>query len=236
MVDPSLRIRLEGRVEALERSLLEWSLAVKAAQRREFGPAVALLERGDEALSGHGDDALEGLLSLQLSLRRQVERLVTSRLRLLGVPVIDLAAGAKWLQAEPILYEHHCLTTAFLFRGPLFALWCMGMLVFGLRSMVVGPLIVLGLLYFAAQKFGRSDVVLTRRRLILEGQVIDLAHVRHVLVIRPFMQFMPMSFEVEVRGESGHLLRDVRVRQASTGLRAALMRLRLNTGGDWGPC
>ena len=236
MVDPSLRIRLEGRVEELECSLLKWSLAVKAAQRREFGPAVALLERGDEALSGHGDEVLEKLLSRQLSLRRQVERLVASRLRLLGVPVIDLAAGAKWLQAEPILYEHHCLTTAFLLRAPLFALWCMGMFIFGFRSMVVGPLIVLGLLCCVAQKFGRSHVVLTQKRLILEGQVIDLSHVRQVLVIRPFMQFMPMSFEVEVRGESGHLLRDVRVRQASTGLRYALIRLRLDTGSDWGPC
>lgn len=235
MVEPSLRIRLEGRVEDLERSLVKWSHAVKAAQRREFRPAVELLESGDEVLTGHGDEALERLLTRQLSLRRQVEQLVARRLKLLGVPAIDLAAGAKWLQAEPILYEHHCLTTAFLLRAPLFALWCTGF-VFAFRAWVVGPAIVMGLLWLFAQKWGRSDVVLTRRRLIMEGEVIDLSHVKQVLVIRPFMQFVPMSFEVELRGASGHLLRDVRLRQASTGLRSALISLRLDTGSDWGPC
>lgn len=158
MVEPSLRIRLEGRVEDLERSLVKWSLAVKATQRRDFRPAVELLERGDEVLTGHGDDALERLLARQLSLRRQGEQLVASRLKLLGVPAIDLAAGAKWLQAEPILSEHHCLTTAFLFRAPFFALWCTGMSVFAFRSSVVGPAIVVGLLWLSAQKCVRRRV------------------------------------------------------------------------------
>lgn len=92
---------------------------------------------------------------------------------------------------------------------------------------MIGPALVVGLLYLTAQKFGRSDVVLTRRRLFMEGHLIDLTHVKQVLVIIPFLQFMPMSFEVEFRSASGHLLRDVRLRQASTGLRAALSRLRL---------
>ncbi len=220
MVDPPLRIRVEGRVEELEHSLPKWSLAVKAAQRREFGPAVELLESGEQLLTDHGDEGLPALLSKQFSLRRDVEKLVASRLNLLGVPAIDLAAGAKWLQAEPILYEHHCFTTAFLLRAPFFALWCTGLF-------VIGPALVVGLLYLTAQKFGRSDVVLTRRRLFMEGHLIDLTHVKQVLVIIPFLQFMPMSFEVEFRSAAGHLLRDVRLRQASTGLRAALSRLRL---------
>lgn len=235
MVDPALRIRLEGRVEELERALVKWSVAAKAAQRRDFAPAVELLQRGDELLTSHGDEALGKLLSRQLSLRREVEQLVARRLRLLGVPDIDLAAGAKWLQAEPILYEHHCLTTAFLLRAPFIAFWCAGLFGVAMRSWLLSA-VAIALLCLAAHKLGRSDVVLTRRRLILEGQVIDLTHVKQVLVIRPFLTFLPMSFEVEVRGKSGHLLRDVRLRQASTGLRAALTALRLETGADWGPC
>lgn len=238
MVDPALRIRLEGRVEALERSLLKWSLALDGARHREFARAAQMLEHGDEMLTPHDDEGLTKLLSRQLGFRRELQRLVTSRLNLLGMPTIDLVAGAKWLAGEPVLYEHRGPTPALFLRTPPFIAFSLA-LAFGLSGFTVlgaagAVLAIAGLSWLVVKHLGWSDIVLTQRRLVLEGRVIDLTHVTRVLLVRPLGQIFPLSFGVELHRSSGPV-QDARVRYASTELRTALTRLGLDTGPDWGP-
>lgn len=237
MIAAALRIRLEGRVEDLEHEVSEWESALREAQGRRFGPAARMLEGGSSTLTAQGDRGLAKLLARQASLQRAVEEVVAERLRLLGMPTVDLARGANWLVGEPVLYEHHRLTPAFLFRALHFAVFLIVIptIVSGFMGIpVVGLLGGLVLFTLMAQAIGWSHVVLTPCRLVLEGDVLDLTQAKEVLIIRPFLERLTLRCEVEVRQASGRT-QHAQVRCATRGLRAELRRLGIGTGADGGP-
>jgi hypothetical protein len=237
MIAAELRIRLEGRVEALEREVSEWEAALLAARRRHFEPAARLLEQGLSTLTSRGDAGLAGLLAREASLQRAVEKVVAERLHLLGMPVLDLARGARWLDGDPVLYEHHRVTPAFLSRSVVFTGFIVGLPVlvsWFLGAPGAGLLLGLTLFALAARWEGWSHVVLTQRRLVLEGDVFDLTLAEAVVLVRPFKTCLPLRFGVEVRFSSG-ATQFCDLRFASEGLRAALRKRGLHTGNDWGP-
>lgn len=236
MVDAAIRIRLEGKVEALENAVRSWGHALAAARRNEFDAAAQMLNDGEVSLRDHGDDDLAGLLSWQLMLRRKLEAVVIKRLDFLGMPSIDPARGARWLSTERVLYEHDRLPVAMLVRLPfIFAL--MGVVPFVISRSLAGPLFSVLAITFqlgVLQLFGRSHVVLTARRLILEGRVIDLTNATRVLLIRPFSMKWPFHFDVEIYSRSGHIT-NAKILHAPMELRRHLISLGLDTGNDWGP-
>jgi hypothetical protein len=225
MVDAGLRIRLEGRVEELEGALINWAGALRTAKLRQFTAAAQMLERGEVSLPHRDDRGLRKLLAKQGALKREVERVVADRLRLLGMPSIDLARGARWLESEPILYEHHRLTYVWLSRAVAASFFlcfpaCLT------RGLIVGQLLFLIPLAVAVRWFGWSDVVLTARRLNLEGQIIDLTNVARFVLVQPVMQAYPGSYDVELHLSSGWM-NFARLRHAPQSLRYALIKLGL---------
>lgn len=173
---------------------------------------------------------------------------MSARLRRLGIPAIDPARGASLLQtmpdaqqrkklrpksawAGPVLYEHHTVTLGFLVRSVHVAALMIGLPTLVLSELdwwALGPLVGVPLFALVLKQFGWSDVVLTSRRLVLEGHVIDLTGATAVVIVRPLLEFLPLSFAVEVQYESGEI-RYSRLRHASTELRAALRKLGLDT-------
>lgn len=232
MVDPALRIRLEGKVEELEGALRTWANALGAARRKQFGLAALMLDRRIVSLDPHGDDELSRLLGRQTALRREVEALVAARLQLLGMPSEDLARGARWLTTEPVLYEHDRLNPSSTFLS-LVVSWQLTGLLLALSHSWLSPLLGLAIFLGAIRLFDRSRVVLTRRRLILEGRVIDLTNTESLQLVRPYMTFGPQKFDVEIRSKSGELTFG-HLRYAPVALRHRLISLGIDTGSEWG--
>ena len=237
MVAQALRIQSEGRVEALEQELFDWGFALGEARARRFDAAARLLRELPVSLASRGDEDLARLLKQRETLRREVTRLVAKRLGSLGMPEVEAPTGARWLAREPVLYEHHRVSPAILPRALHLVAFSVAppTLVAGtLGAPALGLVVGLVLLVLLTRAFFWSDVMLTSRRLVLEGRVIDLTHAVRVLAVRPFMQYLPERFAVEVRYESGEIV-DAHLKFASRPLRAQLRKMGLDTGADWGP-
>lgn len=239
MISPDLRVRLEGRVEALETELRAHHEALLAAKTRQFERAADVLSLDPMAVESHGDEGLLALLEERDLTRAQLSRCVETRLRSLGMPAIDLAAGARWLVSEPVLYEHHRVTLAFALRVLPIAAFLIGLptaVAAAFFHLWPGGLVV-GLVLFVAafHVTGWSDAILTERRLILDGRIVQLAGLWRVVLVRPWFQVLPMSWEVELHYRGQQEPRLARLRHASTELRYALQSLRIDTGTDWGP-
>jgi hypothetical protein len=234
MVDAALRIRLEGKVEELERAVRSWANALTAARRNQFGLAALMLEDGEVLVRDHGDDELARLLGRQFVLRQKVEALVAARLQLLGMPSHDLPRGAKWLTKEPILYEHDRFNPTSLGPGAMIASW-FSVVTFTISRSWLAPLFGIALFFVIARFVERSRVVLTARRLILEGQVIDLTDAVSVHFVRPFLRRGPYGFDVEIHSKSGTVTQ-AHIRYATAAFRHRLISLGLNApGSDWVP-
>ena len=233
MVDAALRIRLEGKVEELERAVRSWANALTAARRNQFGLAALMLEDGEVVMKDHGDDELAKLLGRQFVLRQKVQAVVAARLQLLGMPSMDLPRGAKWLTREPILYEHDRFNPLAVVPATMLAGWS-SILGFAISRSWLALLVGIAIFLASAHFLNRSHVVLTARRLILEGQVVDLTNSASVHLDRPFMTFGPRRFDVEIRSKSGELTWG-HIRYATSALRHRLISLGVDTGDDWGP-
>ena len=238
MISTDLRIQLEGRLEVLEAQLPELEAALGAARRRDFTAAAALLS-GDLAVrDAHGDAGLLDLLARCGSVRAELCRCVRERLELMGMPAVDLAAGARWLSTEPVLYEHHRVSLAFALRGVLLGCMLLAWTTAGghlLGSWPLGMLVGAVVLLATFNSTGWSDALLTSRRLMLDGQVVKLAGLRRVVLVRPWFQVLPLKWEVELHYHGLDQPLCARLRHPSVQLRHALQRLRIDTGSDWGP-
>jgi hypothetical protein len=231
LVDRSLRIRLEGRVERLERALAQWKDAVAAARHRDFTAAAYMLECGEVDVPTSHDAGLQSLAANQEKLRRELESLVQTRLRMFEVPAIDLARGARWLANEPARYEHHLLTFAF-FR----VLVPNGFFLFPLTalSFIIGGPVAAGLLaggvvtalVFAARHYGWSDVVLTDRRMLIDGRTIDLRGVTRVIFVKTIDRYWPSTLRIQF-WTGRRVFEQAQIRHAPDALRAAFRRIGL---------
>lgn len=237
VVDRSLRIRLEGRVEELERAITRWEEAVFAARRNDFTCAADMLERGEVSVPAREELGLRSLVERQEALRRELAWLVTNRLRMFGVPAIDVARGARWLTTEPVRYEHHRLTLAFLH-----VLWLPLLLLFPMAAIARSIDGAFGLVFFASctvtamaltiRRFGWSDVVLTDKKMLVEGRMIDLEGVTRVVVVRTISRQWPAPVRLELRSERRELAR-TELRHFSDELRGAFERMGIELGFDW---
>jgi hypothetical protein len=154
-----------------------------------------------------------------------------------GVPTIDLARGAQWLTTEPIRYEHHRLTLAF-FRVVLpigFGLFPLTGLTFVIGSAVAVALLwacVLAGLPFAVKRYGWSDVVLTDRRILIDGRTIELKGVTRVVFVKTFDRQWPAPLRAEFRSDR-RVFEVAKIRHAPDELRAALRRMGLVVDSAW---
>jgi hypothetical protein len=213
-VNPDLRVQLEGKVEALERELNDLSEAITAAKARHFQTLEELLAREPLTLRTHDDPGLLARLDERSRLRRQLEQLLSTRARKLGMPSATPARVAHWLAIEPVHYEHHRISRRFLLLLP-FAI-THALLLPSMAGLVVPPLVLLGPLVFGllVHHLAWTDVVLTAQRLVLEDQVFPVEGLLHVAVAR---------WRVELEYASG-AREQLRVREFPTALIEALQR------------
>lgn len=236
-VDRSLRIRLEGRVEQLERAIAAWEEAVSSAKHGDFTKAAQMLDRGEVSAPPSSDPGLLNLAAKQNELRRELESLVQARLGMFGVPAIDLARGAEWLTTEPVRYEHHRLTLAF-FRVLLPLVFFLFPLT-GLTLLTGGPVAVALLaacvvpaLGFVVRHYGRSDVVLTDRRMLVDGRTIELEGVKRVVFVKKLDRQWPSPVRIEFRSDR-RVFEVAPIRHSPDELRNAFIRMGLEVGSDW---
>lgn len=204
-VSPEVRVRLEGKVEALEWELGELGAAVKAAKARRFAGVEALLLRAPTTLRTFDDRGLFARLDTRARLVRQLERLVGARAQALGLPSASPSRLARWLEGEPVRYEHHRVAPIFLLQLPLLVGVCcvpavMGWVISG-RSVVgglVGSALSLALVVTLVRAHGWSRVVLTARRLVLDDRVFALDEVHRIVAHVPFFGSRQQHVDVEV--------------------------------------
>ena len=230
-VDRSVRIRLEGRVEQLEGAIAHWEDAVSAARHHDFARAAHMLERGEVSVPTSVDPGLLSLAAKQNELRRELESVVRARLGMFVVPTIDLARGARWLATEPVRYEHHRLTLAFLrvILPMAFFLFPLGALAFVLGGPVAVALLAPGLvpaLAVAVREHGWSDVVLTERRMLIDGQIIELEGVTRVVFVKTVHRQWPASIRIQF-WNGRRVFEQAQLRYDSDALRAAFRRIGL---------
>lgn len=204
-VDPGLRVRLEGKVEALEWELKDLRDAVAAASARRFAGLEELLLREPVTLRTHDDAGVVARLDERSRLRRRLEQLLSKRARALGLPPAKPSRLAHWLATESVRYEHHRVAPRFLFQLPLLVGVCcvpsvMGWVISG-RSVLgslVGGALGLTLAVTLVRAHGWSSVVLTPHRLVLNGEVFSLDEVQRIVVHVPFFGSRQQHVDVEV--------------------------------------
>ena len=152
------------------------------------------------------------------------------------MPLTEPARAIRWLAMEPVRYEHHRFSFAMRYRLPFLCLPLVVFPAFLSRSLhhPLPLLVSLPLLALVLSHFGWSEVLLTHRRLVLEGRVFDLEGLRRVVLVRPWGHVLPTHFDVELHYDSGDRL-DARIKHVTPDLRTALHQLGFETGSDWGP-
>lgn len=216
-------------MEELERAISSWEKSVISARSHDFKNAAEMLERGEVTVAHRGDTGLISMAARQDSLRHELELVVRARLRMFSLPAIDLARGAQWLATEPVRYEHHRLTFAFirvLSPAPFF-LFPLTALTFVIGGPIAGALLgafAVTALVVAAWHVGWSDVVLTDRRMLVDGRTIDLEGVTRVVFVKQLHRQWPASLRIQFWSKR-RLLEQAPIRHAPDELRAAFRRI-----------
>lgn len=189
----STRIRLEGRLETLQRTVEQLERGLVGAKRLDFEPlagALALQQSAEvqDALAQAGrlapaDPGLGRLVERLQRMVRAAEERVFKRARKLRLPAAPVAETARRLADEQVLYAGGRE-----WRWLPFALWVAGFVIadrveehFHRHLPFSGLWPALFVLMALLPKLARIDVVVTRRRLMLgETPPIALADVRRV--------------------------------------------------------
>lgn len=187
------RIRLEGRLEVLERAVATMREAIVRARRDEFsllGEAMAL--NVDEArdqiarLAPH-DPELEQLQRTWVSLQVEAQRVVRARARLMKVPAQPLKQAVESLRAEPVLYED-VARPPLAWLAPTVFLLMTAIEVTAMQS--PAPLLMHGSVgvYLAIRWWLSPTLRVTRLRVFVGEQVFELADLKGVEIERLFVR------------------------------------------------
>lgn len=188
----STRIRLEGRLELLRRTVAQLEHGLVVARRLDFEPlagALALQQSAEvqdalvhAATLVREDPGLGRIVERLRRLVRTAEERVSRRARKLRLPPAPLAQAARQLADEPLLYAGRRE-----WRWLPFVLWVTGFVIadrleelFHLRLPFSGLWPMLFVLMSLLPRIARIDVLVTRRRLVLGDAPVPLADVRRV--------------------------------------------------------
>lgn len=179
----SSRIRLEGRLEKVERAVLQLERGLEAARRHDFGPLAAAITVQESAevreacehvqkMSGE-DPSLGRVLDRLWKLVRVADKRVVARgvkLRMMPAP---LAQAARQLADEPVLFGGRPDR-----RWLLAALMIVSMVSVMLWSTHGGMFPFIFVLLARVPWLQAIDVVVTTRRALFGDEIVDLADVK----------------------------------------------------------
>ncbi len=179
----SSRIRLEGRLEKVERAVSQLEGGLEAARRDDFGPlaaAIAVQESADvreacehvQKMSAE-DPSLGRVLDRLWKLVRAADKRVIARSVKLRMRPAPLAQAARQLADEPVLFGGRPDR-----RWIVAAVMVVSMVSVMLWSTRGGMLPFIFVLLARSVRLQAIDVVVTTRRALFGDEMVDLADVK----------------------------------------------------------
>jgi hypothetical protein len=195
------RIRLEGKLDAVENALARLKLAVADVKAGRWSAVGAVLDEVDGAELAVATRAVRAMASTEPQLERALRRLanarealersVAARAQRLGIPAGPAAQQVRTLIDDAVVFEQWLENPARIVARLLLppALCIAAIVSWSWQPLCVVPVVLLG-----AQLFGKTFVRVSRDRLVIDGASLPVrelkrAHTRYARAGSPFGTF-----------------------------------------------
>jgi hypothetical protein len=185
-----MRIRLEGRLEEVERAAAALETGLEHSEQGHFTLLREALKLDTSEARTHVAKLAPREYELQVLLRRwerlhaRVARTVSKRARIMGVPEVPLQGALDALAAERVAYEEVVRNRAVWL--PIVALAVMSVLALKHthQLMVVAVYAAVGFFAVLSHVMAAARVIVTDRRLIIGANRVPLVDVRCLIIER----------------------------------------------------